>query len=338
MNLTADTLKLSIPKVHVHKLDSSSIKQLVNMETGVIEHSKIKPELLKDISGLKSIQIKLDNIILEFSAKILGKDYFKGISLETIYSALQAIQATGLIRFKDVQKVINASDVCRVDVNNNVRLDNINHTLCMLNKYSMVKDWQSDFRLDNLNKSISFKQKIKTYPLRWIGYSKELELAKADNREFIIQQPKVYDSANGIFRVETNVIGFKRIQRELSINDNKLKTVLLSDENVNLNVLNRITKMKMKPETKTFKTKKQDSAYIDAYFYLTQSNFDLEVLETMLIQRVPSLAGSKNLNSYIKKYAEYANEIQNDIAKEKGLDCDVLLDELKTKLYKSFNQ
>ena len=336
MYITTDTLKISTPKVHIHTLDESSIKELVNMETGVIEYSKIKPELLQGISGLKSIQIKPDNLILEFSAKILGNDYFKGISINTIHPALKAIENTGIIKFKDIQKVINSSDVCRVDVNSNVRLDNLNHTLCMLNKYSMVKDWQSDFRLDNKNKSISFKQKIKTYPLRIIGYCKESELLKSANREFIIQHPKVHTFSKGIFRVETNVIGFKRIKQQLSINDNKLKTVLLSDENVNLNVLNRITKVRMKPEIKTFKSKKDLLAYNDAVIMLTESNFDLSILESNLIQRVPSLAGSKNLYRYMKSYAEYANEIKNDIAKEKGLNCDVLLDELKNKLNESF--
>lgn len=324
-----DSLKLKIPANHV-TYNPAKFKRLLNTETGVIESEAAQG--LESVIGLKSIQVQTDSVVIELSAKILHKDYLKGISDQNIHHVLETVHNTGFIQFKDVQKVYNSSEVLRCDVNSMVYVDSIQHVLYMLNQYAVNPDWNVDYQ----KTSITFRRDVKTKPMRMIGYCKYSELMTAKNRNLITRYPAILREAKNGFRIETNLKSFDKIRENLSINDIRLKSVLASGENVNLNMLNKITDMKLKPMVRTFTNKREHGKYKEARQVLQECNFDLEVCKTNLLREIPTL-DKDNISRYINQYEAYAIEIQKDILQEKGIDSDSLLTDLKEKLHTEFD-
>ena len=333
--IKGDTIRFKVPMEHIQSYDTTQFKTLLNTETDVAESTTAKD--LKYITGLNEVTVNHDGIIFTLSAKFRRDEYLKGFHYDNMLDVLQDVQNTGYVRFTDVRKVFNSSDVLRIDVNNTIQCDNILNLLLVLNKYKVNTDW--NVKLDNVptNKGITFTRDIKTNPIRFIGYCKQTELLMPRNRNLIESYPKIFNDSANLFRMETNLRNFENMRKQLSVNDLKLKTVLSSDENVNLNILNKITSIKVKPTVKTFATKKQHSAYKEAKMMLMEAGYDLSVVESNLLLEVPSLRNSRNLSKYMERYEAYALEVQDEKLKMEGVDSDGVLRDLKQRLECDFN-
>lgn len=197
---------------------------------------------LKKYLGLNSILYKetdLEDVVdIEFTGKILGKNYHKLISIDTIRECLENIVNTGMINF-DIDKVLNYSRVLSLDVTCDVKSPiSTEKALEALKYISINEKWylrahnhtgitiyyealSKDFHLNIYDKPKEVRKKYQFFP-------KDCDIRNFDN----------------IIRFEVQIRDFETLQKYLCVPKVdgyfRLLDVLQSDQKVILNVLDTI--------------------------------------------------------------------------------------------------
>jgi predicted transposase YbfD/YdcC len=237
------------------KIDSLKVKieDIINFdENNFFECKSINQTYfkLKNKSlGLNDITI-FDNgtAIIEISSKILKEKYLNGITADNINIILE--QLSQYIKFN-----IENITVLKLDIFKHIATENkadFLNQLKVLNrtgKYKLVEFYD--------NESAVFEKDNKTNGLkdRIIFYDKQAELENSlqqeqdeEKKEIIFKIISSKEFKN-LIRIELNITKFARARQLLNVSDNKLMTVLSSQENVIDNLIekyfNKKDKIKM---------------------------------------------------------------------------------------------
>lgn len=175
---------------------------------------------------------KEEELIIEFTGKILCDKYPELINKDNIRNCFEKINSMGICRL-NIDHIIETGQVCKVDVTEDVQYPNIKELTTDINaNISSHKRYTVKQIGDNI--TIDKNVKTKTKKLRLSIYDKEREIAKADNREFlsILSRPDyVLDHFRGKVRFELNINSMEQIRKNLKPRNLCLLNVLDSDEN-----------------------------------------------------------------------------------------------------------
>lgn len=193
-----------------------------------------KPNLLRiDVYFDKS------EFVIEFTGKVLGKDYAKLISYDTIGQCFDNINNLGFV-YIDKEFMMEA-DVVRCDVAKDIVLD---YTEQMSN---YVRGHISNFhkficrKLSNGNLIIEKNVTDKNCQKRLTIYNKEKEMKKKGNRNFV-EENQLDNAFEGKCRIEMNLNTKEQIRKSLGISSTRLGDVLTANKNPLQEFLDEVVK------------------------------------------------------------------------------------------------
>lgn len=232
-SVTLDTIKITIPDYVPDFRPECFLHHngFTHYETGQVagEYETLTRKTL----GLSMLRIYPYKTELEFSAKVLKKDYPKLISKNTIEQSLGEINRTEFVRL-DLKKVLDHAVVLRCDVTKDIHLENdVEHYIESLSHISTIDPRYT------LDKNASGKTgltwnrygKTKKTRHRFTLYGKESDMRLAKNkelREFV--RPSDFEN---VLRFEDRETNFENMRQLFAIDEGSpfLKSVLCSTEN-----------------------------------------------------------------------------------------------------------
>lgn len=177
-----------------------------------------------------SIEIHLEakELVIEFTGKILGKDYPQLISISTITKCFDKLNEIGVCKV-DPGKMMSA-EVVKCDVTKDVSVEDIP----ALTRYvkGAVRNFEAYSCTKYRNHNLVVEKSVSTqkHKRRITIYDKEHEMNLQGERPFVSDNglEGVYD---GMCRFELNLTSKKQIREALNLTGNTLAEVLLSNKN-----------------------------------------------------------------------------------------------------------
>lgn len=253
-----------------------------------------------------SVNRSSDELVLEFTGKILQEEYQHLISTQNIQNCLENISNLGICTL-DIESIMHRAEVCSCDVTKDiifsVPMEKIKRHLKMcINNYDR---WVMEKYLNN-GLAIRNSAKNQKYKKRLIVYDKSKELARNENMDFLnslSNKDDVLDYFKEKVRFEVNLTSKSQIRKRLGINDNNLLSVLQSDANPILDIFDlAITEKPIYSSQLNIYNKTEKLALLE------QCNFDLQAVEMRLRAITPK-------NSSIKRKMEPYRQLLNEIKK-----------------------
>lgn len=220
----------------------SSIKNISiineNSFTKIIKEDYISSLKYNQLNPLIYIEVAYDRceLIIEFTGKILGKDYPKLICDDTIEKCFEAINALGICRVNPSAMMF--AEVVKCDVTKDIDCDDIAKLTNTIygNIYNCKK--YVCHKLPNGNITIEKNVTTKRYKKRLTIYDKYKEMQRQENSEFRSFFPSV--SFEGKCRFELNLNCKEQIRNSLKPHSTRLCDVLMADTNPIGDFLNEI--------------------------------------------------------------------------------------------------
>lgn len=184
-----------------------------------------------------------NELVLEFTSKILLNDYKDLINVESIKQCLNEINKLGICTL-NVDNIMLHGYVVKCDITKDVPSGNFHEIISQirqnLSNYRkwICRDYANGVVLENAVKTKKYKKRL-------IVYDKEKELQKATNNDFlnaVTNKEDLLNSFKGVVRFELNVNTMAQIRSLLQIETTSLAAVLLSTANPILEVVNQAIK------------------------------------------------------------------------------------------------
>ena len=261
--------------------------KLVADISAVLDYDKTRFETIEkngSVSALKFYQeapfllnIKLDfecgEAVIEFSGKILGKDYPKLISRETIMECFYNINVLGICTFNP--EALMEADVVKCDVTKDIPVSDIPVVTDYVRSHigSYLRFQCRKLRNGNvvIDKNVTSKRTKK----RMTIYDKGNEMLRSHGREFA-EDHGLEGAFSGMCRFELNLNSKEQIRSSLHIADTKLISVLSTDANPILEFLDEV----VKPGEETVRMSDKKS-YL-TMLVLKDCDYDLEKVEAKM--------------------------------------------------------
>lgn len=178
-----------------------------------------------------SLYIEIDDVeeelVIEFSGKILGKEYPSLISVDTIERCLENINDIGICKLS-VHDIINDSDVVKCDVTKDIKCDNISGLTKFINGNIKNRSQYACRMLRSGTFVIEKNVTTKSLKKRMTIYDKQREMNKSENKRYMEQYQYEGNEFDGVCRIEMNLNSKEQVRRALHIEDNRLLSVLCS--------------------------------------------------------------------------------------------------------------
>ena len=219
------------------------------------------------------IDYERDEFVIEFTGKVLGKDYPKLISIDTIGNCFDNIAELGIVVI-DKEVMMNAA-VVKCDVAIDIDLNDIPQLT------SYVRGHLSNYRkylcreMKNGNLIIEKNVTDKDYKKRLTIYDKGKEMNKKSNTKYL-EANGLYDAFTGKCRFEMNLNTKEQIRKSLNIDDTRLEAVLSARKNPIREFLDEV----IKEETGQIKVSDKNSYLIS--LVLKDCDYDLAKVEAKM--------------------------------------------------------
>lgn len=222
--LTFDRLKIvaSIDAIHVTD-DSVFVKEVKEGVLLSMKYYQDKPNML-----MIKIDFRQKEVVVEFTGKVLGHDYPKLISIDSIRDCFRNIEALGFCIFD--MDLIMVSTVVSCDVTKDVPYSDIRKLQSYIRSHVSNYDRYICRSLKNGNIVLEKNVTTKRIKKRMTIYDKEAEMQKTDNMGFM-KDNGLTDEFRGMCRFEINLNTKEQIRNSLRICDTDLTTVLTSTAN-----------------------------------------------------------------------------------------------------------
>lgn len=279
-------------------------------DISVIDDRKFKKTFMNDmLCSLKfrqrnpySLDIKIDfirgELVVEFCGKILGKDYPKLITLETIKQCFQTINDKGFCRL-NIDSIMRNAEVVKCDITKDVKGIDIR----FLNSY--IKSHISNYnkyvnQKPQKNKNLIIEKNVSTNRCkkRISIYNKHEEMNSAKNIRFS-RSNELESKFENTTRFELNLNSKEQVKEALHIQDNKLLSVLNSQANPIYDFLNEIV---YQPEPLSITDWKSYTKLL----VLKDCDYNLEKVEAKIRHMYPRGNSVKNI---MKPYRALMEEI-----------------------------
>lgn len=321
-----DSTRIKLPFEVLQTINKSLFFEQKTTKGGVVLSDKAV--LQCPALGVKRIDIDnlKEEVLIEFSAKVLKDRYHDLLSIDTIEQCFDTINSTGAVKLI-VTDAISKADVLRCDVTKNLHMpgmvkpyiDTLNH-LRVNNRYKVEQYKQKK------NNGIVFQGKQNSFKERMIFYDKVLDLHKDKDLQKVVPLHKLLGQFNNVLRCETNIVQLRKI-RELCGGSTNLLTLLQSNSNPNLFLFNKIKSKTINLELFS-KYDGMKFSHLEKLLgqqeIIKQLNFDMDLINQFIDSRVGG-----NTNRYKKHYRSICLEMLSD--KDQQQD-NVLLSEIENQL------
>lgn len=298
---TIDTISYTTSIDYLKDIDFSKFKTSTtyNPKNGL---KTTKHYLLNKKIGLNGITIneKSDAIVINASSKLLGKDYKRGVSLNTIEQFTDEINKMGLILDKDY---INDSNLFKVDIKNDLSLKKeVQAYINAMNHLTAPK-----FNKTTYKTGISFNESIITNPIRFVGYNKGLEISSAKNKDFLKQYPTLINQLGDCLRIESNLRKIGTIRKYFGSNS---LIEILNYKSLNYEIFNKIvgSQTNFKPIYDTSKmTNTEEKNFAQIYLLNNIYNGDFNSILNHIKEKLGKNTKATYQRKQIKKHLAIIN-------------------------------
>jgi hypothetical protein len=287
--ITFDKLKLVA--------DISAVREYDETRFEIIERNGVVAAMKFYQEAPFLLRIKLDfecrEVVIEFSGKILGKDYPKLISVETIRQCFENINALGICNL-DPATLMNA-EIVKCDVTKDIPVADIPGVTNYIRSHvSSYLRFQCR-KLRNGNLVIDRNVTSKKIKKRMTIYDKGNEMLRSQNSAFAGEYG-LEGAFRGMCRFELNLDSKEQIRKLLHVADSKLMTVLSADANPILEFLDEVVQPGEGTTTMTDK-----KSYV-TMLVLKDCDYDLEKVEAKMreLYRNKGTSISKIMEPYRK--------------------------------------
>jgi hypothetical protein len=235
--ITLDSVSLVLPLFALKRKEIEGEIRIIQAFDRILgKREVITFDWLKGVKGLKALVIDWDRerVKFQFSAKVLGKDYFDLISKNNIEQVFDIINSLGVgIEFY-VDEVLKHGEIVNCDFTANLRVkEPVKRYIfdLFLEASRLTSNW---FVKKYKSNSVVFEEAKKTKPLRAIFYNKYEEMLKRKEIDLGIEKFK------NILRFEINAKRKKNV-RDLALTEsNKILDILNSKANPYLKVFEKL--------------------------------------------------------------------------------------------------
>ena len=251
------------------------------------------------------LMIKVDyqnrEVVIEFSGKVLGKDYPKLISIRTIEMCFENINALGFCSL-DVEAMMD-SDVVKCDVTKDVKIENVSGlTQYVRNHISNYQQYLCR-KLRNGNLVVEKNVVSRKTKKRMTIYDKEKDMHRAENEAFV-ETNGLEGAFDGMCRFEINLDSKEQIRQALHVHNTKLLTVLSADANPIADFLDNVVQSHSEvismPDKKTYMMT----------LVLKDCDYDLEKVEAKLRSFIHSKGTS--IRNVMKPYIALMGQMNDN--------------------------
>lgn len=293
--ITFDKLKLVADITAVIEFDDSQFEKTEKNGSCTYKYYQEVPYLLA---------IKIDcpekEVVIEFTGKILGSDYPKLISMNTIRQCFQAINSIGIVTL-DVEVMMDA-DVVKCDVTKDIPTDDVPKLTNYVRQH--ISNYQKYICRKLRNNNLVVEKNVVTRKMkkRMTIYDKGKEMQKVENRRFV-EAYGLEGAFDGICRFELNLNSKEQIRNALGSSNTKLQTVLSSDANPITDFLDEVIGSTPEPTSMTDK-----KSYV-TMLVLKDCDYDLEKVEAKMRQFYTSRG--TNINVIMQPYRQMMEQMNS---------------------------
>ena len=293
--ITFDKLKLVADITAVIEFDDSQFEKTEKNGSCTYKYYQEVPYLLA---------IKIDcpekEVVIEFTGKILGSDYPKLISMNTIRQCFQAINSTGIVTL-DVEVMMDA-DVVKCDVTKDIPTDDVPKLTNYVRQH--ISNYQKYICRKLRNNNLVVEKNVVTRKMkkRMTIYDKGKEMKKVENRRFV-EAYGLEGAFDGICRFELNLNSKEQIRNALGSSNTKLQSVLSSNANPITDFLDEVIGSTPEPTSMTDK-----KSYV-TMLVLKDCDYDLEKVEAKMRQFYTSRG--TNINVIMQPYRQMMEQMNS---------------------------
>ena len=224
--LTFDKLKLVTQIENIKILEESAFN--IKSKDNVISHL----EFHQKVPFLLNIEVDYEDneLVLEFTGKVLGSDYPKLISIDTIKQCFININNMGICLL-DIDAIMDDASVVKCDVTQDVCCDDVP----ALTKYiaSNIINYREYIARTLRNSNFVVEKNVTTrgYKKRLTIYNKQKEMNKRENSRYMTEYNIPPNTFENICRFELNLNSTAQIKKSLGISDTCLQSVLTATNN-----------------------------------------------------------------------------------------------------------
>ena len=292
-----DKLKLVADITAVIEFDDSQFEKTEKNGSCTYKYYQEVPYLLA---------IKIDcpekEVVIEFTGKILGSDYPKLISMNTIRQCFQAINAIGIVTL-DVEVMMDA-DVVKCDVTKDIHSDDVPKLTNYVRQH--ISNYQKYICRKLRNNNLVVEKNVVTRKMkkRMTIYDKGKEMQKVENQRFV-EAYGLEGAFDGICRFELNLNSKEQIRNALGSSNTKLQSVLSSNANPITDFLDEVIGSTPEPSSMTDK-----KSYV-TMLVMKECDYDLEKVEAKMRQFYTSRG--TNINVIMQPYRQMMEQINSAI-------------------------
>ena len=304
--LTFDKLKIVTNTLYI-----SSIKD--NIFLTITRNGEIEGHIYKQTEPyqlLINVNYMKNELVIEFTSKILRDDCISLINIDNIEQCLSNINKLGICKI-DIEDILYDSIVVKCDVTKDFEINLQIKDMCAQIRKS-IKNYEK-WKLKRYNKEgISIEKVAKTlkYKRRIIIYDKYKELMKVTNRKFLNSlksRNRIFDYFKNKIRIEVNINSMAQMREMLNIENNSLHNVLSSEANPIFDLLSNI----IDPKIKSYHSTKWKD-YIKE-LVLKDNDFDIEKLEAKIRSMIPATTSVKRTLEPYREFLERLKDMNNNI-------------------------
>lgn len=234
-----DKLKLKTTPNNIFNINISSF--ITKMKNNVIIEYKYNIKTPYDLLIL--VDLNHNELIIEFTGKILLDNYPYLISSDTIRECLERINGLGICTL-NIDDIILHAEVLKCDITKDVECRCIDEVISTI-QYNITN--YNKWNVSRYNNGIVINNKVSTAKRkkRITIYDKGKEMMRSNNIDFVnclSYKNSVLDYFNGKIRFETNLNSMELIRKLLNIPNNNIQTVLNAKTNPILSVFDEAVK------------------------------------------------------------------------------------------------
>lgn len=237
--LTLDKLKIVVKSAdNINNINTSKFKTILrNGQIAEYKYLQNTPYLYIEKDLLE------DELVVEFTGKILGARYPELINTTNIRACLENINALGICTL-DIEGILNSGNVVKADVTKDIEHDDM--PILTKELLSCVKNNERyNATCEGGNFIVEKKVKTSNRKMRLTIYDKEKEMNRAVNQRWLhslgyAEAEHITDYFRKKIRFELNLTSIKAIIDNLRIKDNSISSVLHAEANPILSFLNKV--------------------------------------------------------------------------------------------------
>ena len=266
----------------------------------------------------------VDNeLVIEFTGKILGAQYPALINQTTIRQCFDTINTLGICTL-DVDSILTFGNVVKADVTKDIEYSDI----ASLSKelLSCIKNNERyNATCEGGNFIVEKKVKTSNRKMRLTIYDKEKEMNLAENQRWLqslgcAEAEQITDYFHKKIRFELNLTSIKAIKDSLCIRDNSISSVLNSEKNPIMPFLDKV--LVDNAEARVAKSVRD----LERLAFMEKYGNDLKAIERAIL---PVKSPKTNLSQMMKQYRLLYNALQTKTS-------DSLKERLKNALFEIF--